>query len=139
MKLPKLKLPTYNGDRVKFKEFWDALKATVHKNMKLSNIEKFNYLRSRLTVPANVAISGLSHSNENYDVAITILRDRFGDTQSVINKHYVELTNIQSATNDTTSLRKLYDDLERHLRRLEALHLDVNQDVLISMKNIKVT
>ncbi|XP_078334132.1 uncharacterized protein LOC144625796 [Crassostrea virginica] len=138
VKLPKLELPTYNGDKIKFKEFWDAFEATVHKNMKLSNIEKFNYLRSRLTGPANVAISGLSLSNENYDVAITILRDRFGDTQSVINKHYVELINIQSATNDTTSLRKLYDDLERHLRSLEALHQDVNQDVFISMITSKL-
>ena len=94
VKLPKLELPTYNGDKIKFKEFWDAFEATVHKNMKLSNIEKFNYLRSRLTGPANLAISGLSLSNENYDVAITILRDRFGDTQSVINKHYVEHINI---------------------------------------------
>ena len=73
MKLPKLELPTYNGDRVKFKEFWDALEATVHKNMKFSNIEKFNYLRSRLTEPPKSAISGLLFCNENDDVAITIL------------------------------------------------------------------
>ena len=55
VKLPKLERPTFNGDKIKFKEFWDAFEATVHKNMKLSNIEKFNYLRSRLTGPANVA------------------------------------------------------------------------------------
>ena len=55
--------------------------------MKLSKIEKFDYLRSRSTGPPYVAIFGLSLSNENYNVATTILRDRFGDTQSVINKH----------------------------------------------------
>ena len=73
MKLPKLELPTYNGDRVNFKEFWDALEATVHKNMKFSNIEKFNYLKGRPPEPPKSAISGLSFSNGNDDVAITIL------------------------------------------------------------------
>lgn len=58
--------------------------------------------------------------------------------QSVINKHYVELINTQSATNDTSSLRKLHDDIERHMRSLEALHQDVNQDVFISMITSKL-
>lgn len=138
VKLPKLELPSYNGDKIKFKEFWDAFEATVHRNHKLSNIEKFNYLRSKLTETARLAISGLSLSNQNYDVAISILKDRFGDVQSVINKHYVELINTQSATNDTSSLRKLHDDIERHMRSLEALHQDVNQDVFISMITSKL-
>ncbi|XP_062582984.1 uncharacterized protein LOC134244753 [Saccostrea cucullata] len=138
VKLPKLELPTYSGDKIKFKEFWDAFEATVHKNPKLSNIEKFNYLKSKLKGAAQEAISGLSLSNENYDVAVATLRERFGDIQSVINKHYVELINTQSATNDTSSLRKLNDDLERHLRSLEALHQDVNQDVFVSMITSKL-
>lgn len=50
VKLPKLELPSYNGDKIKFKEFWDAFEATVHRNHKLSNIEKFNYLRSKLNL-----------------------------------------------------------------------------------------
>ncbi|XP_062618740.1 uncharacterized protein LOC134280347 [Saccostrea cucullata] len=138
VKLPKLELPTYSGDKIKFKEFWDAFEATVHKNPKLSNIEKFNSLKSKLKVVAQEAISGLSLSNENYDVAVATLRERFGDIQSLINKLYVELINTQSATNDTSSLRKLNDDLERHLRSLEALHQDVNQDVFVSMITSKL-
>lgn len=116
VKLPKLELPSYNGDKIKFKVFWDSFEATVHRNHKLSNIEKLNYLRSKLTETARLAISGLLLSNENYDVGISILKNRFGDVQSVINKHYIELINTQSATNDTPSLRKLHDDIERHMR-----------------------
>jgi hypothetical protein len=81
-----------------------------------------SYLRSKSTGADQVAISGLSLSNENYDVAVTTLKDRFGDIQSVINKHYVELINTQSDTNDTLSMQKLNDDIERHLRSLEAFH-----------------
>ncbi|CAG2201796.1 unnamed protein product [Mytilus edulis] len=43
-----------------------------------------------------------------------------------------------SASNQTTHLRRLYDDLERHLRSLDAMHQDVTQDVFISMITSKL-
>ncbi|XP_056016952.1 uncharacterized protein LOC125656535 [Ostrea edulis] len=138
VRLPKLELPSYNGDKIKFKDFWDAFDATINRNSKLSRIEKFNYLQSKLTGEAKAAISGISLSHENYDVAIDIIQERFGDAQSVINKHYMELINIQPVTNDTLSLRRLYDDLEKHMRSLEALRQDVNQDVFVSMITSKL-
>ncbi|CAC5407407.1 unnamed protein product [Mytilus coruscus] len=49
-----------------------------------------------------------------------------------------DLINLQSASNQTTHLRRLYDDLERHLRSLDALHQDVTQDVFISMITSKL-
>ncbi|CAG2192995.1 unnamed protein product [Mytilus edulis] len=64
--------------------------------------------------------------------------ERFGNVQSVVNKHYSDLINLQSASNQTTHLRRLYDDLERHLRSLDAMHQDVTQDVFISMITSKL-
>ncbi|XP_056016813.1 uncharacterized protein LOC130053512 [Ostrea edulis] len=138
VRLPKLELPSYNGDNIKFQEFWDAFDATINRNSKLSRIEKFNYLQSKLTGEAKAAISGMSLTHENYDVAIDIIQERFGDAQSVIHKHYMELINIQPVTNDTLSLRRLYDDLEKHMRSLEAWRQDVNQDVFVSMITSKL-
>ncbi|CAG2200101.1 unnamed protein product [Mytilus edulis] len=43
-----------------------------------------------------------------------------------------------SASNQTTHLRRLYDDLERHLRSLDAMHQDVTQDVFISLITSKL-
>ena len=70
----------------------------------VSRIEKFYYLQSKVTGEAKSAISGLSLSHENYDVAIDTIQERFGDTQSVVNKHYMELINIQPMTNDILRL-----------------------------------
>lgn len=97
-------------------------KLPVYRNQKIYTIEKFNYLRSKLTRAAQLVMSGLLLSIENYDIVVSILKGRFKDIQSIINKHYVEVFNTQSATNDTPSLRKLNDDIERHMRSLEALH-----------------
>ena len=41
-------MPSFNGDKLKWTEFWDSFEATIHKNTKMSDIEKLNYLMSKL-------------------------------------------------------------------------------------------
>ncbi|MCG8033321.1 MAG: DUF1759 domain-containing protein, partial [Candidatus Thiodiazotropha taylori] len=77
-------------------------------------------------------------SNENYDVAIGILKDRFGHEQDVIDLHYNKIINLSPATNKTNSLRSLLDNIERHLRSLEVLKQNTNQDIFVSMIRAKL-
>ena len=51
----------------------------------------------------------------------------------MVNCHYTELMNITPAINNSKGLRQLYDEIEKHLRSLEALNQDVNQGVYISI------
>ena len=95
--------------------FWDTFEATIHHNPTLSDLEKLNYLNSKLTGKAKDAVSGILLSNDNYSVAVTLLKDRFGDKQSVINCHYTELINVAPAINSSKGLRLLYDEIEKHL------------------------
>lgn len=136
--LPKLDLISFNGDKTRWIEFWDSFKCSVHDNTTLSNSERFNYLRSKLYGKAQRAISGLSLSDANYKVAIGILQERFGNVQEVVDLHYNKLINIQPATNKTSSLRALLDTSEKHLRSLEVLEQDINQDVFVSMVRSKL-
>ena len=71
MNLPKLEIPTFNGDKLKWTEFWDAFETTIDKNDSLSGIEKLKYLNSKLTGETKNAISGIILSNDNYQVAVT--------------------------------------------------------------------
>ena len=105
VKLPQLDMPTYNGDRLKWTEFWDTFETTIDQNGSLSEVEKSKYLNSKLTGEAKLAVSGILLSNENYKVAVDILKERFGDQQTVVNSHYAELINLSSANNTTRSLR----------------------------------
>ena len=45
---------------------------------------------------------------------------------------------MQSATNKVSSLRYLSDKGKRHLRELEVLHQDINQDVFVSIIRSKL-
>jgi len=84
VKLPKLDLDVFYGNKVKWCEFWESFESVDHKKSKLSNIEKFNYLHSKLGGDARREIAGLAKSGDNYLVAIGIFRDRYGRKQEIV-------------------------------------------------------
>lgn len=66
-------MPSFAGDKTKWIEFWDSFKCVVYENEKISNVEKFSYLKGKFCGEAISAISVLSLTNKNYQVAIEIL------------------------------------------------------------------
>ncbi|XP_052762257.1 uncharacterized protein LOC128204895 [Mya arenaria] len=106
--------------------------------MMLSNVEKFNYLKSKLIGAAKSAVAGLALSSANYNIAVDILRKRFGNPQEIVDQHYHKLVNLSPATNKVSSLREFLDNIERHLRCLEMLNQNINQDVFVSIVKSKL-
>ena len=107
---------TFSGDKLKWTKFWDYYECAIRTNKHLSGIKKFNYLKSKVSDEAKSAILVLALSKENYPIAVTILKDRFGNSQEVIDLHYSKMINLPQATNKTSSLRWLLDNIERHIR-----------------------
>ncbi|XP_057297398.1 calponin homology domain-containing protein DDB_G0272472-like [Hydractinia symbiolongicarpus] len=101
-------------------------------------IDKFNYLRAELENEALRVIDGLELTNANYEVALGILHERFGNKQLIINNHYTQLMDSQPASNKTTSLRATYDKIEKHLRSLNSLGEDTNTRSTISLIRMKL-
>ncbi|CAG2219415.1 unnamed protein product [Mytilus edulis] len=60
------------------------------------------------------------------------------ESSVVIDLHYNEMINLESASNKTSSLRKFMDTLNRHLRSLEVLKQNVSQDIFVSMVKSKL-
>ena len=125
-KLPKLQLPHFSGEILMFQEFWESFESAVDKDPKLDKIMKFTYLRSLLEDDAASVISGLSLTASNYDVALSLLQDRFANKQVLISSHIDQLLNLPTVTTslDTTKLRHLYDRIEKNVRCLK--NLDVS-------------
>ena len=98
----------------------------VHLNGDLSDIDKFNYLRSLLGGTALDAVAGLALSSANYQQAIEVLRKRFGNRQVIISKHMDALMNMDAISSDrhVRDLRKLYDNTEAHVRSLKSLGIE---------------
>ena len=104
IRLPKLEILSFNGDKLKWTEFWDSFEAKIHKNTTMSDIEKLNYLMSKLTGVAKQSVSGILLLNENYALVIDMLKERYGEAQTVINSHYAELINLKTAHNTARGL-----------------------------------
>ena len=123
VRLPKLTLRTFNGDVTTWMTFWDSYESAVHNGDDLSDIDKFNYLRSLLERTAYEAISGLTLTSANYHEAIAILKKRFGNKQQIISKHMDVLLNVEPVTSqyNLSGLRHMYDLMESHIRSLKSL------------------
>ena len=94
VKLPELVIPTFDGNNLQWSEFWDLFHITVDQNEQLSEIERFCYLKSRLTGVAKQVISGIFISTENYEIAKQLLDDRFNDKEFVLYHNLREVMNL---------------------------------------------
>ena len=103
-KLPKLTLPKFKGQVMKWGSFWDSYSSAIHDNKEISNIDTFNYLNSLLEGAALRAIQGLALTGANYDSAIEIVKERFGKPQQIITAHMDEILKILPSTDRLSSL-----------------------------------
>ena len=137
MKPLHLEITPFTGDVLKWQEFWDMFDAAKYK-ADYADVDKLNYLKSKLTGEALEAVAGYQLTNENYLVVIDVLKKRFGNKQMIIDAHYRRLSHLSSATNQVGKLRQCYDAIERHLRSLEAVGEDVNHRHIVALISEKL-
>jgi len=83
-KLPKLKMPEFDGDVLTWLGFWEIYSENVHNNNTLTDTEKFSYLRTLIKGKATAVISGFQLSASNYKFAIELLQKRYGCRNKII-------------------------------------------------------
>ena len=123
VKLSKLSLKAFNGDITNWTTFWDSFKSAIHENSTLSEIDKFNYVKSLLECSARESIAVLTLTAANYREAVSILQKRFGNKQQIISRHMVLLPSLEpvNSPHDLRNLHRLYDSVETHVRSLKNL------------------
>ena len=133
--LPKLNLPTFDGDPKQWTPFWDLYSATVHDNEKLSPIQKLSYLRTLLKGSAASCIIGIRNTNDNYEVAINTLKERYNKPSFVRSLHLNELLNLPriSDINATKALREHFNSISAMISNLETVGLEIeNYEALLA-------
>ena len=73
-------------------------------------------------------VSGLSLSSSNYNHALQLLQERYGNTQVLINAYMNKFVTIPPVKNDrdVRGLRKLYDEVKTNVRNLRTLNVDTS-------------
>ena len=121
IKLPKIELPKFSGNKIDFSGFWDIFNAAIMSNSTLSNVQKFAYLLSCLTGEAKSSLSGLSLNNDNFELAIRLLTDKFGNKDSIIREHLRKLQNCKCPNATAASLKQFFYEITMHTRCLNNL------------------
>ena len=119
--LPKLQLPTFNGDYLEWRSFWDNFAAAVH-DIELPAVRKFAYLSSCLRGPAKESIRGMPVTATNYASAVQLLKRRFGNPNMLIGLHANQLVSTPLVVDgDVPAFRRLIDTFDASLREIEQL------------------
>lgn len=119
-KLPTMELAKFNGDVLKWYEFWDQFSSNVHER-RIKDVDKLLYLRSVLEGEAKKTIEGLEITSANYIIAIDTLKERYGKPGAIVDAHYVALYRIRAAQSCVKDCRNVLNEIERHLRVLKSL------------------
>lgn len=121
IKLPILQIPKFDGSFSKWLEFKDMFVNLVHDKDRLSNVNKFQYLRSYLEGEAARLLSNLSVTNSNYLIAWNLLCNRFDNKRQLTRRHLDSLINITQTSESDKSLRFIVDNITKNLRALNSL------------------
>lgn len=122
IRLPKLNLPSFNGNIQEWLSFRDLFRASIHNNSTLSDSQKLSYLKLSLQGDAAKVIQSISINDINYNIAWSLLEERYSNTKEQVFVHLKRFMSIPPVTNDNPySVLKLVDTVNECTRSLELL------------------
>nr|CAI5870044.1 unnamed protein product [Callosobruchus analis] len=128
LKLPAIKLPTFNGKVNTWVEFKETFKTLVDGNKSLSNIQRFHYLRNSLDSDALDIIKSIEVSGNNYELAWQTLSDRFENKRLIVFSHIKEILEYPQITREShIELRKLFDSIVKNLKSLKNIGINTDE------------
>ena len=139
-KLPRLSIPTFDGDILKWPTFWSQFEVSVHNHAKLTEAEKLAYLRQALQEgPASQTIEGLSTLGNKYSEAIKCLKERFDQPREVHQLHVKALLDLpRMRDNSGKEVRRVHDTSKQHIRALVSLGYDLEPAFMTALIQTKL-
>ena len=140
VKLPKLDTPTFDGELLNWKPFWEQFCLALHDRARLTDAEKLAYLRNAVKDgTARSVIEGLTKSSEEYSEAIDCLKARY-DRPRLIHQTHVKciLDSPLLKEGSGRELRRLHDTVQQHLRALKSLGHEPSPSFITSLIELKL-
>lgn len=116
VKLPRMEIPKFAGDIRKWRNFYDMFGKLVHENTKLSDIEKFTFLRTYLEGEPLKLISHFEVTAATYAMAWDTLKARYNNVRWLVDAEIDFLIEGKVST-----IRELHDNTREAIYNLTAL------------------
>jgi hypothetical protein len=121
--LPTLEIKPFKGERRNWPFFKEAFK-TATDSKTGTKAEKLNLLRTLLIGEPETLIAGMKLTDGNYDAAMKLLEDTYGENEAYIRTLHSELANLKKCFN-LEDTRKFMLELERLAREMETAGEDI--------------
>lgn len=126
VRLPKLELKQFSGDPLTWIAFINLFDSTIHTNVSLNNVAKFQYLLSVLSGEPLNLIKSLNLSAANYTVAYKLLLDRYHSPRRLVTLHLNQLLDLPSiSASSPKTMRSFVNLYHENSQALKALDCDV--------------
>ena len=136
-RLPDLTLPKYAGDHTQWLEFRDSFQSVIVDSPRLSNVDKFHYLKGCLSQEVYLTIISIPISNDNFEIAWKTLCSRFDNPRLIANNHIDKLFSPpQLDKNDPAPLQRFLDNYISNTNALNQLNISVPLSDLVISKLI---
>ena len=115
-KLPKIPLPTFKGDPLKWGIFWQSFSTNIHENSRLDDHQKeLTYIRQAIHDPATAPLLNRSTTSPcQYEDLVVLLKEIY-DQKHLINAHHtMSIVNCPSVSKGTHEELSLFESTILH-------------------------
>lgn len=126
IKLPRLSIPTFNGNYTAWTAFRDLFQEMIHSNPRLSDVQRLQYLKANLQGEAASIIKHFTINGNNYESAWQLLNARYENPRWLVNAQITLLMSQPILTSENLiGLKKLHDTSLMAINALKNLNLDL--------------
>ncbi|XP_055613769.1 uncharacterized protein LOC129760191 [Uranotaenia lowii] len=133
VRLPQIKLQTFNGDIEEWLSFRDLYTSLIHWKPDLPEVEKFHYLKGCLQGEPKALIDPLKITQANYQIAWDLLVKRYNNNKQLRKRQVQALFQLPTLTKESvTDLHVLLEGFERIVQTLDQIVQPVDyKDLLL--------
>ena len=120
-RLPEVKLAIFKGNFGEWETFWSSFRTNVDVRNDIKKSTKFIYLAQSLEGEPKEMISGLAITDDNYNIAIRVLRDRYDNASkqtNVLLQRFHTLPNPKHNPKDLRAFLTEYRKVKAQLSRV---------------------
>uniref|UniRef100_A0A6P7H927 Uncharacterized protein LOC114348866 n=1 Tax=Diabrotica virgifera virgifera TaxID=50390 RepID=A0A6P7H927_DIAVI len=122
VKLPEISICKYSGKIGDFESFFELFDTLIIQNQSLSDIQRFLYLKSYLQGDSLKLVDSLKVTNENFSIALDILKNRYQNKVTIINSYLTEIIDIPTLRNSSPqALRNFLTTVTKNMQLLKNL------------------
>lgn len=127
IRLPRIDIPDFNGQLENWTRFRDLYNAMVDSKTNISDVEKLEYLQTKLKGEASSLIKHLSPTNANYKIAWELVKKKY-DKPDKIRETYIRMLLSQPPikNGELTEIKRFYNNTMESYNALKVSYENVD-------------